>query len=135
MCIKTFKLLNSPSDHIIYLSCYLLFLLLVVTLRISNIKATIYLFKLFLGFKSILHHIPSTQHAQACVFKKITVQNWYFFTSSCWRSMTRTEYQVKNSVLKSRNRCDQVIRTKSFWCMTRFWFLGPGHGQGRQNTP
>ena len=134
MCIKTFKLINSPSDHIIYLSCYLLFLLLVVTLRISNKKATIYLFKLLLGFKSILYLIPNTQHTQACVFKKITVQNWYFFTSRCWRSITRTENQVK-PVLKSRKWCVQVMRTKSFWRMTRFWFSGPGHGQGRQNTP
>ena len=43
--------------------------------------------------------------------------------------------QVKNSVLKSRNRCNQVMITKSFWRMTRFWFSGPGHGQVRQNAP
>ena len=36
--------------------------------------------------------------------------------------MTRTENQVKNSVLKSMNRCDQVMGTRSFWRMTRFWF-------------
>ena len=44
-----------------------------------NKKATIYLLKLLLGFKSLLYLIPSTQHTQACVFTKITVQNWYFF--------------------------------------------------------
>ena len=25
---------------------------------------------------------------------------------------------------------DQVV-----WCLTRFWFSGPGHGQRRQNAP
>ena len=47
-----------------------------------NKKATINLLKLLLGFKSILYLMPSTQHTQSCVFIKITVQNWFFFTSS-----------------------------------------------------
>ena len=34
-----------------------------------------------------------------------------------------------------KNRCDQVMRTKSFWRLTRFRFSGPGPGQGRQNAP
>ena len=93
----------------------------------SNKKATINLLKLLLGFKSNLYLMPSTQSSQACVFIKITFQNWFFLPPA--------ENQVKNSVLKSRNRCDQVMRTKSFWRMTRFWFSGRGHGQGRQNAP
>ena len=36
----------------------------------SSIKATIYLLKLLLGFKSILYLMPSTQHIQTCLFKK-----------------------------------------------------------------
>ena len=98
-----------------------------------NKKATINLLICLLGFKSILFLMPSTQHTQACVFIKITVPNWFFFTSARQRSLTRTENQVKNSVLKSRNRCDQVMRTKFFWRLTTFWFSGPGHGQGPQN--
>ena len=47
----------------------------------NNKKATINLLKCLLGFKSILYLISSTQHTQACVFIKITVQNWFFFTS------------------------------------------------------
>ena len=47
----------------------------------SNKKATINILKWLLGFKSILYLMPSTQHTQACVFIKITVQNWFFFTS------------------------------------------------------
>ena len=45
----------------------------------TNKKATINLLKWLLGFKSILYLMPSTQHTQACVFIKITVQNWFFF--------------------------------------------------------
>ena len=63
---------------------------------------------------------------------KITVQNWYFFTSSGLEIDDQDDKnQVKNLVLKSRNRRDQVMRTKSFWLMTRFRLSGPGHGQGR----
>ena len=47
----------------------------------STKKATIDLLKSLLGFKLILYLMPSTQHTQACVFIKITVQNWFFFTS------------------------------------------------------
>ena len=44
-------------------------------------KATIYLLKLLLWFKSTLYLIPSTQSSQTRVFIKITVQNWFLFTS------------------------------------------------------
>ena len=44
-----------------------------------NKKATINLLKCLLVFKSILYLISSTQHTQAPVFIKITVQNWFFF--------------------------------------------------------
>ena len=44
----------------------------------SNEKATFNLLKWLLGFKLILYLMPSTQHTQACVFIKITVQNWFF---------------------------------------------------------
>ena len=47
----------------------------------SNNKATINRLKWLVGFKSILYLMPSTQHTQACVFIKITVRNWFFFTS------------------------------------------------------
>ena len=46
-----------------------------------RVKATINLSKLLLGFQSILFLMPSTQHTQACVFKKTTaklVLFWYF---------------------------------------------------------
>ena len=41
----------------------------------SNKKVTINLLKLLLGFKSILFLMPGTQHTQACVLIKITIQN------------------------------------------------------------
>ena len=47
----------------------------------SNKKTTINLLKLLLVFKTILYFMPSAQHTRACVFMKITVQNWFFFTS------------------------------------------------------
>ena len=65
----------------------------------SNKKATINLLKLLLGFKSILYLMPSTQHTQSCVFIKITVQNWFFFTSSVrdhWPG-PRTEWKTRFS--------------------------------------
>ena len=58
--------------------------------------------------------MPSTQHTQACVFIKLTVQNWFFFLPPALEIVDQDENQVKNSVLKSRNWCDQVMRTKSF---------------------
>ena len=39
------------------------------------------------------------------------------------------------SQIEELYRCDRVMRTKSFWRLTRFRFSGPGHGQGRQNAP
>ena len=56
-----------------------------------NKKATINLLKCLLYFKSILYLISSTQHTQACVFIKITVQNWFFFTSGRYQDREPSE--------------------------------------------
>ena len=79
--------------------------------------------------------MPSTQHTQACLFIKITVQNSFLFYLQPLEIDDQDREPSENSFLKSRNRCDQDVRSKSFWLMTRFRFSGPGHGQGRQNTP
>ena len=86
-----------------------------------NKKATINLLKCLLGFKSILYLISSTQHTQACVFIKITVQNWFFFTSAVrdrWPG-PRTKWKTRSS-----NRGTGVTRS---WGPSRFsaW---PGFG-------